>query len=325
MPNEISTPTPNALEDHAALREEVRGATTKRSLGEVARLSGVGYSTLAAWMGGKYLGDNVRVAEQLRTWLRSRETAAAVSGYATALTMPDFVATPTASSVLSVLQHAQYVPDLVVIAGGAGIGKTTSVREYARTNPNVWVITGEPSLASTHGTLELLCDALGIAEHSATRRSRAIAKRVSGSGGLIVVDEAQHLASAALDQLRTLHDKAGVGLALVGNEEVYARLDGGGRRAQFAQLFSRVGMRLTRARPTKGDIDALLEAAGVEGDADRKLLRAIAVKPGALRGMTKVLRVAHMLAAAEGVQVERAHLMRAWERLSAHAEVGPDA
>jgi hypothetical protein len=34
-------------------------------------------------------------------------------------------------------------------------------------------------------------------------------------------------------------DQAGIGIALLGNETVYARLEGGTRAAQYAQLFIR--------------------------------------------------------------------------------------
>lgn len=300
------------------LRSQVRTRIESKtqSMADISRLSGVSYSTLSAWLAGKYAGDNSRVARQIETWLGSLEAQARIQANASALRLPEFVATPSASSFIAALTHAQYVPDLVVVSGGAGVGKTTACKEYAAHNPNVWLLTAEPALGTTHGMLDYLCDRLLIHETMPNRRSRAIVSRVSNSGGLLVVDEANHLSSAALDQLRTIHDKAGVGLALVGNEEVYARLDGGGRRSQFAQLFSRVGMRVSRPRPQVQDILAMLDAIGIEGDSERRLLRAIAAKPGALRGMAKTLRIAHMLAASDGVPVTRAHLMAAWNRLS---------
>jgi DNA transposition AAA+ family ATPase len=118
-------------------------------------------------------------------------------------------------------------------------------------------------------------------------------------------------------------DQAGIGIALLGNETVYARLEGGTRAAQYAQLFSRVGMRLARPRALKGDIEKLLDAWEIGGREERALLLAIAKKPGALRNLTKVVRMAHMLAGAEGAErVAEAHLRMAWERLSSGASLG---
>jgi DNA transposition AAA+ family ATPase len=178
------------------------------------------------------------------------------------------------------------------------------------------MVTGIPSAASTHAMLEMIIGVMGIQEGAPNRRSGAIVRRPPPTRGLIVVDEAQHLTSAALDELRSLHDAAEIGLALVGNETVFARIDGGGRKAQFAQVFSRIGMRIARAKSTARDVDALLDAAGIAGAPERKLLRAIASKPGALRAVAKTLRVAHMLAAEEGAPIAESHLLAAWERLS---------
>ena len=38
---------------------------------------------------------------------------------------------------------------------------------------------------------------------------------------------------------------------MVGNEAVFARLEGQGKRAGLAQLYSRVGIRVTQARPLR--------------------------------------------------------------------------
>ena len=249
--------------EHDPLRARLRDVVTTRNIGmpEAARLSGVAYATLNAWLNSKYAGNNGRIAEQVETWLSNLDEQAQTR--AAGPVIPGFVATPTAAAFLRVLEHAQYVPDIAVVTGGAGVGKTTGCQEYRRTHVNCWIVTGRPSRASVHSVLEAVCEVLGINEPSVSRRTGAIVKKLTGSGGLLIIDEAQHLTSAALDELRSVHDLAGIGLALVGNEDVYARLDGGGRKAQFAQLFSRVGMRIARARPLAGDVDALLDAVEV--------------------------------------------------------------
>jgi DNA transposition AAA+ family ATPase len=313
-------------EEFDPLRARVRELAAQRGMtfADVSRLSGVAYATCYAFMNGKYSGQNARVAEKLDTWLTSIQEQTQARANAGAL--PSYVHTPTAAAFTGVLLHAQSVPDLVVITGGAGVGKTTAAREYQLRHPNVWLMTCEPACGSTHAMLEHLCETMGLSENATNRRSRAIIRRVTNASGLIIVDEAQHLATQALDQLRTLHDKAGVGLALLGNEQVYSRLEGGGRRAEFAQLFSRVGMRIARARPLASDVDALLDAAGVEGKAERKLMRAVAAKPGALRGMSKTLRVAMMIASVENSEtLTEQHLSDAWNRLSDHAQIGEPA
>lgn len=299
------------LRDRLRIEMNARGMLVAR----VARSAGIGELTLSAWINGKYQGDYAAVAVKIETWLRSRQDEASVR--ASAFALPPFVVTPTAAAIIEVLGHAQFAPDIVTITGVPGVGKTTAAREYQRTRPNVYLWTGEPAAASTHAMLEGICDAIGVAENATSRRSRAIVRKLASSQGLLIVDEAQHLNTQALDQLRTLHDKAAVGIALMGNFDIYMRIAGGGRRGQMAQMESRIGMRLARLGPLARDVDALLDAADVTGAQERKLLRAAASRPGALRIMVKVLRVAHMLAAADTAeQVADRHIVEASQRLS---------
>jgi DNA transposition AAA+ family ATPase len=308
-----------------ALRAEVRTAMETRNIStpQAAKQIGLGYSTLQAFMAAKYSGDNWKIAELLRKWLHS--LAAAAERRTIVPSATPFVATPTALAFLDVLEHAQFVPDLVIITGGAGVGKTTAAEEHQRRQPNVWLMTAKPSVSSTSAVLDAICEALTVTETVASRRNRALIRRLTGTQGLLIVDEAQHLTTQALDELRSIHDEAKIGLALMGNHEVYARLEGGSRKPQFAQLYSRVGMRIARPRPLAGDVEALLEAAQIEGVDERKLLRTIAAKPGALRGMAKTLRVAGILAASDGDAVTRQHLVDAWARISDTPHPGEQA
>lgn len=59
---------------------------------------------------------------------------------------------------------------------------------------------------------------------------------------MIIIDEAQHLTVRALNHLRCISDESGVGICLIGNDDVYRKMKGSGK-ADFAQLFSRIGMR----------------------------------------------------------------------------------
>ena len=47
---------------------------------------------------------------------------------------------------------------------GSGLGKTSAIRQYERTNPNVWVATMSPSTASLAPALEEVVIALGLKE-----------------------------------------------------------------------------------------------------------------------------------------------------------------
>jgi DNA transposition AAA+ family ATPase len=318
MPSDPPDPTwtPDAIE---ALRAELRriGAERGMSATTIAREAGVAPGTWSMFMSNSYNGRNDSIAEKAKRWIASladRDAAKAIAPDA-----PSFQMTPTAKTMFELLGHAQHMPDLVVVAAGAGCGKTTAACAYTRRHPNVFKVVAEPCANGPRAMLEDFLRAAGVGTkigNSLHLASRTLAERLRGTQALLIVDEAQHLTTVAIDQLRTLHDKAEIGVALVGNETVLSRIEGAGRTAEFAQLFSRVGMRLKRARPMKGDIDALVDAWNIEDPTQRNLLHAIARKPGALRGMTKTLRVAHMLATSERRAITAEDIRLAWERLS---------
>lgn len=309
-------------EDMEQMRESVRSIMEAegKNQADIARETGVKYGTFTGWLAGTYQGNNDRVAGEVQIWLSAREDKKRHS--ARVPRVPGFQRTESAESFLDCLSFAQIMPEISVIAGGAGIGKTSAITYYGQHNPNVWIATMDPSTASIHAMLSELCDVMDIPEKSPTKLARAISRKVEGSGGLIIVDEAQHLDAKALDQLRSIYDRANgsVGIALVGNESVYSRLDGQGRKASFAQLFSRIGVRITQSKPKPNDMCLLIKAWGVDNEEEIKLLKAIGRKPGALRQMTKTIQLASMLAA--GAEEERTikHIKAAWERLSASSQ-----
>lgn len=303
-------------EEQADLRAEVRKIMETEGLNQadIARQSGVAYGTFTAWMGTKYAGNTSRVAAEVVIWLNSRaEKRRSLNRMPKA---PDFQMTPSAERFYAILQYAQTAPDFAVIAGGPGVGKTTVCEHYRDNNPNVFMATLEPCSGTVYPMLGELAEVMSIGEKVQTKLSRAIGRKVQGTGALIIIDEAQHADSRALDQLRALHDRYGVGILLSGNETVYARLEGEGRKASFAQLFSRIGMRITQSTPKPTDMCALIKAWDVTDGEEVRLLKAIARKPGALRAMTKTLKLASMLAVGAGEARGIKHIKQAYAQLN---------
>ena len=145
----------------------------------------------------------------------------------------------------------------------ATIGKTQAFLHYLSANELAIGITASPTYASITGVNELLAEQLGVRERVARKITREIVARLRGSGRVIIIDEAQHLTVRALDHIRCLADEA-----VVGNEEVYSRLKGSGK-ADFAQLFSRIGMRepVSVSTITRDDVQRVFQGAGLQKDA----------------------------------------------------------
>ncbi|MDE2667522.1 MAG: AAA family ATPase [Acidobacteriota bacterium] len=290
---------------------------------EKARLSqtraaaeiGISGSALSQWIAGKYKGDATALTAKAQRWL---DSTAKRSELVTRMPdPPEWVETPTAKRILGGLGYAQMAADLAIVYGGAGLGKSISATHYAGSSPNVWVAVMTAGGRSMAGCLERVAMACGVRSVNVRpwRLESEIVDRTSGTHGLLVVDEAQHLDTRALEALRGLHDQAGIGLALMGNELLYSRLTGGRRAAEFAQLFSRVGKRVRLTRPAQADVDAILRAWSISGAAERAQALEIARQPGGLRGLTKALRLAAMMAA--GQAVAETHLKSAWRELAA--------
>jgi len=70
--------------------------------------------------------------------------------------------------------------------------------------------------------------------------------------------------------------------------------------------------------PEEGDVDALLDAWKVPGEA-KKLCAMVAKQNGALRGLTKTLRWASLLAKGEEKPLGATHVKVAWNELGGKA------
>ena len=233
------------------------------------------------------------------------------------MSIPNYVATSTATRIQSALAFAQATHGLAVIYGGAGMGKTRTAQEYSEQHSNAWLATITPASASLLAVLERIALCIGI-KPSLTKGSAVveveILERLKDSDGLLIIDEAQHLRARVLEQIRSIYDASDTGLVLLGGDTVYSQLTGGYRVANYAQIFSRISKRLHLRHPNAGDVSALADAMGVRGASERSLLKKIAVKPGALRGIVQTVRLASVLAGGGSIKADQ--IKQAWHELT---------
>lgn len=294
-------------------RSIITGARISQSA--AAQEANVAPGTFNAWLAGSYKGDNAKVAAEVGKWLEARRQRNRIK--AIVPVAPSFIETKTGREILDLLQFAQTLKDMGLIVGSPGVGKTIAVDFYRATRPSVYVATMEPAKSSVHHLLLELANVLKISEKSAIAISDAVIKRLRDRDALLVFDEAQHLQSAAIDQIRTIHDKAGCGVVLVGNESVVSKLGDPERTPQLAQLYSRIGLRLNINRPKQADVDALTAAWSVSDKEERQFLKLVANKPGALRALTKTLVAAGAMAAGHEEARHLGHMRDAWSRVGA--------
>jgi DNA transposition AAA+ family ATPase len=146
-------------------------------------------------------------------------------------------------------------------------------------------------------------------------RDRLIGEKLKRDGRktLLIVDEAQRLTDEAVDQLRYFKDQFGVGIALLGNEDLYSRFPAASRKAMDAQIRRRIFIWLKRLTPLAGDIDAYVKAWKIEDKDVAALARAIGRRPGALGSVAETLKLAHILAAADERPISAEYVHQAWQ------------
>lgn len=292
--------------NHDALRAVVRERMDKKEISgaALAREIGVSGAVVSGYLNGKYRGDNNAVAAALTTWLESSLAGDSLPE------SPSYIETPTAERIAAVLTYAQVTGRICLVYGHSGVGKTEAIKEFARTGNNVWRITASKARSNELETMYEIALAAGIKDAPYRRGalSRELRRHLSGTGGLIIVDEADWLSYEAIEELRILQEDCGIGLVMAGNHQVYDRLTGGRRAVDFARLFSRVAKRIVINTVDDADITAFCSAWRITGRDELALLHAIAHRPGGLRSIAYILPLAAIYANAEEAVINTSHI-----------------
>jgi len=253
-----------------------------------------------------------RVNDRLLTWLDTYTRRAEMKKE-----IPDgpgFILTPTANRIIQTLEYAHVAPDMAIIYGASGVGKTETFREYARNNPNVCIATMTPSHATVSKSLQEIgkCQGLRQMRDSASLYD-AICESLKDRNAILIIDEAQNLGNKSLDQIRQIHDKVNCGVVFAGNDQVYTNMSG--RRAEYLdRVYSRVGMKTRLNRASQKDAEAIIHGWGITDKVCTGILLKVSTKPGALRLVSKVIKFAYLIS--QGDQLESRHIRCALKRLN---------
>src|SRR5574344_2059213 len=203
------------------------------TLSYVSRAINVSNATLHLWLGETYTGNVNKISESVRNFLeieKLREKKISI----------EFINTSIVEDVYDIARICHVDGEIGVCCGEPGVGKTYAVKKYAIENTDVILI--EADLGYTTKVLfseihkKIGFDGLGTTHNML----QDIITKLKSSGRLIIIDEAEHLPYKALDLVRRIYDKAGVGILLVGMPRLIMNLRG--EKRQYAQLYSRVGI-----------------------------------------------------------------------------------
>ncbi|MFD1805581.1 AAA family ATPase [Pasteurella oralis] len=269
--------------------------TTGVSQAQIAKEAGINSGALSAYIHGKYKGVTSEIESKLNAFFHKKATQAREFVMA-----PSFIETTTAKQIFKTLEFAQIANCLATVYGASGVGKTKAIQQFSQQRANCWLVTASPARASLSEILYEIALELGM--HDTPQRkgklARLICKKIKGTTGLLIIDEADHLPYEALEELRILQEEANIGLVLVGNDKVYTRMKGGiAASHEYARLWSRVAKNTSIQKTKKADTLAVAKAWQLDHDEEvLKVMYAMTETSGGLRLLSQTLRLAGMVA-----------------------------
>lgn len=314
--DEKSGRSPSDIETWKKLRAKVftLALANSWSASDVGRKADVASATFSQWCSGKYIGRFDNINEKISKWL-DVETRKADKPFAIA--PKPFAETSISKAINEALFYAQVTEDISVIVCDAGSGKTETCQRYQEQNPNTVIVTMSPHSQTAHGMLLTLASTLKVHQNNPGKMVEPIGKILSneGKGGrLLIIEEAQNLKDEAINQLRHFADNYKVGIALVGNREVYDRFQQKGDGPSHAQMRSRIGMRVSLEKPSDDDLNLIIKKWGIDEPQMARFLFGVGQKEGHIRQMLKTLNLAEMLAYGTKQMLAVKHLNAAWKQ-----------
>lgn len=285
---------------------------------DVARRADIASSTFSEFMNNRYRGDMISVAEQLEKWLQAED--ASLETRAAQLAAPGYVETSIAREITQALVYAQTKPSMALITVGSGLGKTTALQQYQSERLHCWRVAIEPIEAKPAAMLRKIARILGVVEPRSTQElTSRVAERLRRDQGrqpLLMIDEAQNLSDAAVNQLRFVLDESQCGIALAGNEDLMIRYALSSTREGYGQIQRRIGLRVHVKAARAADVDLILDRMGVSDKDIRRLSQAIATRSGGYGQVVDTLQLAALQAYGASQQMTAEHVRAAWQNRS---------
>lgn len=284
-----------------SLQERVREymKNTGISQNKLAPRVGVSSASLSNYLRNKMEGSVEGIENRLREFLQQESEAAAAQVQAAPYNLDEtYKPTSISEDVYQSIRYAQINRTLVMLHGDAGAGKTKAAVKYYRDNPQSTIyIRLDPSMSGLAGVGELLGSALDLPAVSSSKQMwQAIRARLRGTNKVIIVDEAQLLKRAPMDELRILPDEdevnevPGNGVVLIGNSELYERVKKG---KITTQAYTRIGLQraYSTMRLTNEDIKLLFPMfAGEDRTKELKLIASVCRSQHSIRTAKHIVK-----------------------------------
>jgi DNA transposition AAA+ family ATPase len=189
------------------------------SANKLALVIGKSPSALSQFMRGTYQGSQEKICSALEDFFDLENQKVGI------IREPECVETRQYREIWRFCTIAQAMGTIAVIVGDSGLGKTRTLREYAK-RPNVFYVKCHPYMRGKTGFLQQLCLSMNIPiRGNQIVIFNKLADQAAATGALFILDDAQALNNKMVQNttvfecIRALHDM-GVGFVISGNGRV---------------------------------------------------------------------------------------------------------
>lgn len=206
--------------------------SSRLSASALARAIGVSSAAISQYRKGEYKGDLASLAKKINQYITNYSDKKQDQPKSEIYASLDF------KMANFIINEAVGEREIALLYGEPGTGKTTALREYAKSHSNAVLIEVTPH-TSARVILEDLCEALKITPPKTLRAMlKAVAKFLGTADKVLLIDEAEHLPLKALEDLRRIADFSKTPIILCGTGILLRNLVG--RDKELKQLYSRI-------------------------------------------------------------------------------------
>jgi DNA transposition AAA+ family ATPase len=307
--------------------DDNRGQITQA---KVAKAIDYSEGVISTWRKGTYAGNSADVALAIERYLTTFDRRRAAEGGLT------FVRTSIARRVEDAIVMAEATRKIALIINDAGVGVTEALRHYRDAHEGAVLLECDPSMNGKWALLTALLDVVtsGGCRMRPADAMREIVQRLEGTDRTILVDEAHCLTKPeCFEMLRRAADRAGVGLAICGNEHTYQGRGGNGGSAlalatSYMQFERRIvrRLRLRASEIKRADLRLVLGQLLPASVLDDEMLAKFMAEAHSAGGIGRCIAVAQTARiVARSHEPQTKHVLRAFRVVTEEEEPGGDA
>jgi len=271
------------------------------SLNTLHKEAGYSVSAWSDYLQGKYTGTVKNLDAAIVKFVGNRQS------------IDNLYPTKAFNTIQKVCRMAYEFPDLAIIHGDAGCGKTKGGEYYVQHHNHAIYVRCNPALHARE-----LLDEILIKLKESTGGYKSLNFKISKIQmalkvkRLIILDEPEHLPVRTLDMIRAIYDDGSCGLLLMGQDVLLDKLNRSTVKENLNYFRSRVGLKYEVKRPDIKEIAAIIHSKGITVSSD--LLKQIDVwikGEGELRKLDKIIKRARDIAGWSGQKIVDERLIQA--------------